>query len=194
MKKFLALVTFAAVAAVAADTPRKSPEFIIQMFDGKSEFKDQLLSKYRGKMVVIEFFNPTCPHCQKTVQILQKLYTELGPKGFQPLAIAAGYDHKPLVPNFIKQFGVTFPVGLGDRDPSMAYLKIPNLQQFMVPQIVFIDKQGVIREQHVGGDFKDEENDIRKRVLQYLTAAPISVAPAPAAAPKKAAADATSKK
>ena len=104
---------------------------------------------------------------------MQKLYTELGPKGFQPIAIAAGVDHKPLVPQFIKQFGLTFPVGYGERDLEIAYLQLPGLQSFMVPQIVFIDKQGIIREQHVGGDLKDEEADIRKRVLQYLTAAPM---------------------
>ena len=169
MKKILAMMTLAAIAAAAAEVPRKTPEFVIQMLDGK----DQLLSKYRGKMVVIEFFSPTCPHCQKTVQVLQKLFMELGPKGFQPIAIAAGVDHKPLVPQFIKQFGLTFPVGYGDRELEIAYLQLPGLQSFMVPQIVFIDKQGIIREQHVGGDLKDEEADIRKRVLQYLTAAPM---------------------
>ena len=48
----------------------------------------------------------------------------------------------------------------------------------MVPQLVFIDKQGMIREQHVGGDdfFKDEETNTRKKVLQMLTAAPVAPA------------------
>ena len=174
MKKLLALLTFAAMAAFPADFPRKSPEYIIQMLDGN----DQLLSKYRGKVVVIEFFSPTCPHCQKTVQSLQKLYKELGPKGFQPLAIAAGLDHKPLIPQFIKEFGLTFPVGFTDRDQAMPYLQIAKIESFMVPQLVFIDKQGMIREQHVGGDdlFKDEENNTRKKVLQLLTAAPVAPA------------------
>ena len=171
MKKLLALVILTAMAAIPASLPRKTPEYIIQMLDGK----DQLLSKYRGKVVVIEFFSPTCPHCQKTVQTLQKLYKELGPKGFQPIAIAAGLDHKPLIPEFIQKYGLTFPVGFTDRDQAMPYLQIANIRDFLVPQLVFIDKQGMIREQHVGGDdlFKDEETNTRKKVLQLLTAAPV---------------------
>ena len=49
---------------------------------------------------------------------------------------------------------------------------------FMVPQIAFIDRQGVIRSQNVGGDelFADEENNIRKKVLELL-----GTGPAPAA-------------
>ena len=183
----MALMALAATAAVAQDTPRKSPDYIIQMLDGK----DQLLSKYRGKVVVIEFFNPTCPHCQKTVQILQKLYGELGPKGFMPIAIAAGLDHKPLVPQFIKQFNLTFPVGFTEREKAMPYLLITDIQRFLVPQLVFIDRQGVIREQHVGGDLKDEEGDTRAKVLKYLTAAPLQLPlkkPAPAATASAAAA------
>ena len=180
MKKLLALMTFAAIAAVAAEVPRKSPEFVIQMLDGK----DQLLSKYRGKVVVLEFFSPTCPHCQKTVQMLQKLYTELGPKGFQPIAISAGMDHKPLVPNFIKNFGLTFPVGIAERDLEITYLQLPGLQSFMVPQVVVIDRQGVIRDQQVGGE---EEPEMRAKILKYLSAPPIQLTP------KKAAVAATKK-
>ena len=180
MTKLLVLLTLSAVAAFPVELPRKSPEFIVKVLDKegkhKDESKDRLLSSFRGKVVVIEFFNPTCPHCQKTVAILQKLYKELGPKGFQPLAIAAGEDHVPLIPKFIEQFALTFPVGYTEREKAMPYLHISNMQSFMVPQTVFIDKQGIIREQHVGGDLKDEEAETRKKILELLSGVPAAPA------------------
>ncbi len=63
MTKLLALLTLTAIVALPAELPRKSPEFIIQMLnkDGKhaDQNSDLLLSKYRGKVVVIEFLNPS---------------------------------------------------------------------------------------------------------------------------------------
>ena len=168
MKRILAALALAAMTAFPAELPRKAPKLTIEMLDGQ----DQLLSKYLGKVVVVEFFNPTCSHCQNTAKILVKLYKELGPKGFQPIAVAAAVEHKPGIANFIGQFGITFPVGYTSTDKAMLFLQHSIMAPFMVPQMAFIDKQGVIREQHVGGDdlFKDEENNIRKKVIELLAA------------------------
>ncbi len=173
MKRILAALALAAMTAFPAELPRKSPEYVIEMLDGK----DQLLSKYRGKVCVVEFFNPSCSHCQNTARILTKLNQELGAKGFQPIAIAADLQHKPGIPQFISQFGITFPVGFTSSEKAIAYLQHSVMAPFMVPQLVFIDKQGMIRAQHVGGDalFQDEENNIRKKVLELLAAPPLAV-------------------
>ena len=170
MKRILAALALAAMTAFPAEIPRMSPEFAIEMLDGNN----LLLSKYRGKVCVVEFFNPTCPHCQNTARILVKLYQELGPKGFQPLAIAAAVDHKPGIPEFIRQFGITFPTGFTSTDKAMAFLQHSVMTPFMVPQIAFIDRQGMIRAQHVGGDelFQNEEANIRKKVLELLGGTP----------------------
>lgn len=101
----------------------------------------------------------------------------MGPKGFQPLGIAAASEHIPLLPQFIRQFGLTFPVGFTEGDLARGYLQISAMQQMYVPHIVFIDRQGMIREQHVGDDlFKDEETNIRKKVLELLSAPPLTTA------------------
>jgi len=44
-----------AAAAIAADIPRKSPEFTIQMLDGKQ----LLVSQYRGKVLCLVFILTT---------------------------------------------------------------------------------------------------------------------------------------
>src|ERR1700676_1662449 len=61
--------------------PRKAPEFVFQMVDGPQ----QLLSMYKGKAIVLALMYTTCPHCQKTAQLLAKVQTEYAPKGVQVL-------------------------------------------------------------------------------------------------------------
>src|SRR5271155_1575007 len=92
-------------AAFAADLPRKSPEFAVQLPDGTKA----LVSSYRGKVLCLAFILTTCPHCQKATQVLSGLKKDLGPKGFEVLgaAINDGAD----VPDFIRRFQPAFPVG-----------------------------------------------------------------------------------
>src|SRR3982751_4521354 len=107
----LAAFALAAAPAFSAEIPRKAPELVIQLPDGSQK----LLSSYRGKVVVLEFVYTTCPHCQHSCQLLTQLQKEYGPRGFQPLAVAWNDMSKMLVPDFVKEFKGTFPVGCGDR-------------------------------------------------------------------------------
>jgi len=36
------------------------------------------LSSFRGKVVLLEFMEPWCPHCQNMAPVLEKLYTQYG--------------------------------------------------------------------------------------------------------------------
>lgn len=123
--------------------PRQSPEFVIYYPGGKQG----LLSSYKGKVVVLEFILTTCPHCQENSRMLSRLYKELGPKGFQPLAVAINPMALMLVNDFTRDFGVTFPVGASERDPALNYLKVTDADRWVVPQVVLIDRAGMIRMQ-----------------------------------------------
>jgi thiol-disulfide isomerase/thioredoxin len=128
--------------------PRKSPEFTIVEPSGTSQpDKQSLLSSYRGKVIVLAFVHTTCVHCQAYTRVLTKLHKELGP-GFQPIEIAWNSQAHMLVPGFVKQFEVDFPVGYNDQ-----YEVIRNFMGFsvtdrpVVPLAVVIDKKGMIRAQ-----------------------------------------------
>lgn len=164
-------------AAQSAQVPRPAPEFVIMKADGTQE----LLSKYRGKVVVMEILLTTCPHCQSTSQILSRLHTELGPKGFQPLGVAIDPMAKLAVPDFIQRFGVNYPVGYAERDPVINFLQHPPMMRMLVPQLVIIDRNGVIVEQHSGDSpfFQNEEANLRNSILKLLA----QRAPAPRAKP-----------
>jgi thiol-disulfide isomerase/thioredoxin len=151
----------------AARVPRPSPEFAIQTVEGGT----LLLSQYKGKVVLLEFLITTCPHCQRASQLLERLYKEFGPKGFQPLGVAINDMAKMLVPDYKKNFGVTFPVGFSPRDPVYNYLEKSPIYQLYMPTIVGIDRKFQIRAQHPGEDqefWKDEEKNIRALIATLL--------------------------
>jgi peroxiredoxin len=185
MRLFLAGLLLGGIA-VGAQIPRQAPEFAIQMPNGQHE----LLSKYKGQVVVLEFLLTTCPHCQNSSRVLSKLKNELGPKGFQPLGVAINPEADPN--DFVRRFEVNFPVGKGSREAAYGFLQHSIMApSFYVPQMVFIDKTGVIRAQYSGADAflaSNEEANVRGLIEKLLAegGGPAKAKPAPKkATPKK---------
>jgi len=52
----------------------------------------------------------------------------------------------------VRQLGLTFPVGVGGRDEVLSYLQHPLVKPLYVPQMVIVDRKGMIRAQHGGED------------------------------------------
>ena len=145
--------------------PRPAPEFVISYPGGKQE----LLSKYKGKVVALAFIFTTCPHCQVECQMLSKLNTELGAKGFQPLAVAANPMAIMLVNDFIKDYRVNFPVGATETGPLMNFMHINEGERWVVPQLAIIDRRGQIRAQTpFNGDVNLQEEAKVKALIESL--------------------------
>jgi thiol-disulfide isomerase/thioredoxin len=173
LRKFALVVLAACVSAVwAADLPRKSPDLVIHLADGK----DLSLAQYRGKVVALAFISTTCPHCQHYTQVLSGIQKEYGPRGVQILAAAFNDDAKTLLPGFLAQFQPAFPVGWEDRGNTLAFMEISVLNPGYVPKIAFIDRAGMIQKQFEGTDpfFQDQEKNTRATLEELLKA------PAPA--------------
>ncbi len=170
MKRFLIALVCGLLASASAwadgAVPRPSPEYAVKLTTGRQ----LLLSQYRGKVVVLMFVSTTCPHCQQTCQVMEKLSREYGPRGFQPLAVAFNDMAMMLVPDFVKQANVTFPVGYDLRDPVFAYLERSSMLKTFVPIVIFIDRNGVIRAQHLGDDqfLVNQERNTRTILEQLL--------------------------
>ncbi len=167
MKSAVIAGLLAAAAAAMPPLPRKSPEFTIT--EGPN--KETLLSSYRGKVVVLAFVHTTCIHCQQFSAELVKLHKELGPKGFQPIAVAWNANAPALVPGFVKQIGIDFPVGYSEWDPIMSYLGFSVMDRPVVPLIVVIDKKGMIRaESPPQGDPNLQDETKLKSLIESLLA------------------------
>jgi peroxiredoxin len=142
---FVTLLAFGVPAIAVLPAPRRSPEFEIVEPSGKHT----LLSSFKGKVVLIEFLMTNCPHCQRVSRTIGKLYQELGPHGFQSVGIAfePGVTER-MVSGFAKQLEITFPIGYSSPQAVDSYLGRSVVERLMVPQIVVIDRDGVIRAQN----------------------------------------------
>ena len=175
----LALLTMALPFARAAELPRPSPDFAINLGQGKQV----RISQYKGKTVVVAFILTYCSHCQKAIGALSKVQRDYGPRGLQVIASATEDMAAAALPGFLRQFDPPFPVGVNTTAEFIAYMQHPVMLQLYMPGLVFIDKNGMIVAQYEGRDsFLEEtsvEKNIRAKVEQMLTP--------PAASPKKTA-------
>jgi peroxiredoxin len=164
---------FIASVAPAAELPRPAKDFRFRLPGGQ----EVSLGQYKGKVIALEFLLTTCPHCQDTSRVMQKLYQELGPKGVQALGVSINDPDGRLTAQYIKQFGLSYPVGYQpNRDAVSDFLQHPIMVTMMMPQLVLIDRNGVIRAQYGGSDpffnKANEEQNLRKALLDLLKTAP----------------------
>jgi len=154
--------------AFAAKIPRKAGKVTITMNNGEQ----LVLSSFAGKVVAIEFLLTTCSHCQRCASVLQRMYEEFGSKGFQPLGAAINDDALKLVPGFIGKLGLKYPVGATPRIKAYEFLGANVFEPVQTPQLVFTDRNGVVRAQYGGESdfFKNEEVNMRKEIEALLKA------------------------
>jgi peroxiredoxin len=107
--------------------------------------KQQSLSQYRGKVVLVNFWATWCKPCTTEMPAMQATYEKLQETGFVVLAVNELEDEQK-VREHIMQHGHTFPVLL-DRDNKVAN----QFGVFGLPVSVFIDEKGVVREYIKGG-------------------------------------------
>src|SRR5450759_1975183 len=174
----LALLTMAMAPARAAQLPRPSPDFAINLGQGKQA----RISQYKGKTVVVAFILTYCSHCQMAIGVLSKVQKEYGPRGLQVLASATEDMAAAALPGFLRQFDPPLPVGVNTTTEFIAYIQHPTMLQLYMPGLVFIDKAGIIQAQYEGRDAFLEETGVEKNIRATVEE---MLAP-PAAAPKKA--------
>lgn len=116
-------------------------DFRLADLDGKQ----QSLSQYRGKVVLVNFWATWCKPCTTEMPAMQAIYDRLRDKGFVVLAVNELEDEAK-VRDHIQQHGHTFPV-LMDRDNKVAN----QFGVFGLPVSVFIDEKGVVQEYIKGG-------------------------------------------
>lgn len=147
---------------------RKAPELAFTV-PGQGQ---KLLSQYRGKVVALELIFTTCPHCQAASHVMGRLQNELGPRGFQAIDVAFNDNADLLVDGFIKEQQTHFPVGWTTRDQVLSFLGLSAVERFVVPQLILIDREGMIHYQTppLGDENSYQESTIRSRLEMLLNA------------------------
>jgi peroxiredoxin len=185
MRPLAALVLGFASLAIAGMpvVPRQAPEFVVTMPGGRQA----LLSQFKGKVVALEFLFTTCPHCQHEATLVAQLNTELGPKGFQPVGVAINTMDIPTVMSFVQQTGANFPVGVAEKNAALDFMGISIMERWVVPQLVLIDRKGMVRYQTPPLGAEDVQNPtwLREKIEELLKE-PAAATHHPAAAKKAA--------
>jgi peroxiredoxin len=152
------------MAALTAGT--KAPDFELRAMDGRRfVLRDELA---RGP-VVLAFFKVSCPVCQYAFPFLERLERAYGHQGVRMIGISQN-DPKQTVA-FTKEFGVTFPVLLDDRESypvSNAY-GLTN-----VPSVFWIAQDGQIEISSVGW-VKADFYEVSRKMAEAQNIPPASV-------------------
>ena len=136
----------------------KAPGFSLPGIDGKAKVD---LSKYRGKVVWLDFWASWCAPCLKALPELEEMRKRLPAKHVQVLAINLDQDIKK-ARKFLKKSPVGYPSA---SDPEAT--TPPKFGVETMPTSFLIDRKGVIRLVHKGfrsGDIEDIEAEIMKAV------------------------------
>lgn len=164
----LALLAVLATPLIGrAPVPRNSPE--LKFIDTSG--KEILLSNFTGKVVLVEFLLTNCPHCIGLAQTINRLNHKLARPDFQAIAIA--FDDGPSGPtvaDFAREFSITLLAGHTSSSKVDTYLGRNPGERFQVPQIVVIDRNGVIRAQSqpVGEKALEDEAHLRSLIDSLL--------------------------
>lgn len=136
----------------------KAPDFSGKTLDGKNI----QLSKLKGKAVLLLFFSPKCPHCQREMAFLKTIYPEYKNKGLEILAVSV-IKMEGQAKAMYDRSNYDWPT-LDDHDRN---IRRKFSDSYSIPENFFIDKQGRIK-YHSNG-FSENRTDLYiMRIKQML--------------------------
>ncbi|MGI9408605.1 MAG: TlpA family protein disulfide reductase [Hyphomicrobiaceae bacterium] len=144
--------------SLAQNRPRPAPQWeVVEWFNGDGGNVDTL----RGKVVVIDFFQLWCPGCNSFSGPLmshwqKEFASEINTGSLHMVKIHTvfeGHNYQTVqrLKAYIKKKGITLPVGV-DRHQEGRHVPITmgRYRTSGTPEMVIIDKRGMIRFQHFG--------------------------------------------
>jgi len=119
------------------------------------------LESLRGKVVYLDFWASWCGPCRVSFPLLEQLREELGPDGFEVLAINVD-EVESDARRFLSEVPVSYPV-VRDADG----ITPQTFGILGMPTGYLIDRQGIVREVHQGFR-KSDGAKLRTAVVELL--------------------------
>lgn len=104
-----------------------------------------LARAYKGQVVLVNLWATWCVPCRNEMPAMERLYKELGPKGFKIAAVSVDDGDVKDVLAFADEFGLTFDI-LHDGDGSVQ----KAFQTIMFPESFLIDRNGILVKKIIG--------------------------------------------
>ncbi len=100
------------------------------------------LKKYKGKIVLVNFWATWCPPCRAEIPRLEKFYKSHIKEGFQIIGLSVNNQGSEYVAHFIKTFKggiITYPIGMANEHIEKEYGNV-----YEIPQSFIINKKGYV--------------------------------------------------
>ena len=139
MRTILAiLLCTAAIVAAGENSGRRAPGFALP--DSQMQILD--LADYRGKIVLIDFMQTTCPHCTPFADALERVQKKYGDKVAILAVVNSGGDNQNTVAEFIAGHHITYPVLFDAGQMAYSYVRSTRMD---TPHVFLIDAEGTIK-------------------------------------------------
>ncbi len=116
--------------------PEHAPAFSLPDYLGRERIR---LSSYRGKVVLINFYEASCQHCRDEIPDFNVLYERLQPRGFEIIGISLHRDDRKSVERLAEQLKVRYALALGNPEVVKRYGGLEG-----TPTSFLVDRQGRI--------------------------------------------------
>ena len=121
--------------------PEKAPAYTLVTLDGDTIRSADL----EGQVVVLNFWATWCGPCRLEMPSLQKLHERRAEDGVVVLGLATDVGGEAPVRSFLRERGITYPVGRATLEQRRAFGGIPG-----IPTTFIVDRAGVVRHKVVG--------------------------------------------
>jgi len=115
-------------------------DFTLPLLDGKKI----TLSKFKGKVVFLNFWATWCGPCRSEMPSMEAVYQKLKDRGFEILAVNLG-ESRDEVSAFMKEHKLSFPAVLDEKNTTGSQYNIRA-----IPTTYIIDRRGLIIARLVG--------------------------------------------
>lgn len=142
---FITLSADAAEAEIGPEIGKRAPDFTLSTIDGKQ----MSLSQFRGKIVMVNFWQSSCPACAEEAPYIQAVFNGWPNDKLEILAVSVE-ERAIFVQTFLNSKGLTFPALLDSDGAVSGTYQVPSF-----PTTFFIDADGIIKEIK-SGSFKSQ--------------------------------------
>jgi peroxiredoxin len=106
---------------------------------------------FKGKVVVLDFWATWCGPCRQEIPGYVELYRKYGKDRLAIVGVSVDEGGPAVVQEFIKKFGVTYPMVMATEEIQTAYGGLEA-----IPTTFLIDRGGRIRDKKVGAEPTEE--------------------------------------
>ncbi len=142
--------------SIALSEPQNAPVFSLP---GQDKTID--LSKYRGKVVYLDFWASWCDPCKRSFPWMNKLQEQYGRDGLEIIAVNLDSSRQD-AEEFLTKVPATFDIAFDEKGKTAEIYKLKAM-----PSSYLIDRNGKLVHKSLG--YRKEEKEIIESKIQQLT-------------------------